>query len=79
MKSLQLDARNLLCPLPVIKVQNLVKTLEPGDTVEVVCTDPGALQDIPSWCRMYGHVVLDTQHRGREVIIRLEVCNRNLV
>lgn len=73
MTDYQLDARNLLCPMPVIRCQNLVKKLATGDTLEVTCTDPGALSDIPSWCRIHGHKVLDTQETETLVIITLEV------
>ncbi|GIT48997.1 MAG: hypothetical protein Ct9H300mP14_09250 [Gammaproteobacteria bacterium] len=41
------DARNLLCPKPVIRTQDRVKALNTGDILEVQCTDPGALNDIP--------------------------------
>lgn len=68
-----LDARRLLCPLPVIRVQNKVKHMQPGDRLEVVCTDPGALQDIPAWCRINGHKILETVNDADEIIIRLEV------
>lgn len=51
----RLDARRLLCPLPVIRTQERVKDLAPGDRLEVICTDPGALHDIPAWCRLNGH------------------------
>lgn len=69
----RLDARGLLCPLPVIRVQDRVAELTPGDQLEVACTDPGALHDIPAWCRIHGHRVLETGERGREVFVRLEV------
>lgn len=68
-----LDARRLLCPLPVIRVQNKVKQMLPGDRLEVVCTDPGTLQDIPAWCRINGHKILETVSGADEIIIRLEV------
>lgn len=69
----QLDARNLLCPMPVIKTQDRVKSMSAGDTLEVLCTDHGALMDIPMWCRINGHKVLETVDQDHEVIIRLEV------
>lgn len=69
----ELDARRLLCPLPVIRTQNRAKDLRPGDTLEVICTDPGALYDIPAWCRMYGHVVLNTAQTPEDVRITLRV------
>lgn len=68
-----LDARRLLCPMPVIRVQDRVKSLAHGDILEVVCTDPGANYDIPAWCRMYGHRVLETREQSGEIIITLEV------
>jgi tRNA 2-thiouridine synthesizing protein A len=69
----QLDARRLFCPMPVIRAQNKVAELQPGDVLEVTCTDPGALNDIPAWCRINGHQVLGTRREGSEVIIELEV------
>ena len=69
----ELDARRLLCPLPVIRTQNRAMDLKPGDTLEVICTDPGALYDIPAWCRMHGHEVLDTRQTRDEVRITLRV------
>lgn len=69
----QLIAKRLLCPMPVIRTQDKVATLQPGDTLEVVCTDPGALNDIPAWCRINGHQVLSTRREDDEVIIVIEV------
>lgn len=72
----QLDARRLLCPMPVIRAQNRVAELSPGDTLEVVCTDPGVVHDIPAWCRINGHQVLKTSERGGEITLLIEVGNQ---
>ncbi len=69
----ELDVRRLLCPMPVIKTQQKVKDLQAGDTLKVYATDPGALQDIPAWCRMYGHSILKTEESDVEVMIELQV------
>ncbi|MCP4702606.1 MAG: sulfurtransferase TusA family protein [Gammaproteobacteria bacterium] len=71
-----LDARRLLCPLPVIRVQDKTAALDPGDHLEVICTDPGVLQDIPAWCRINGHRVLKT-HRERGIITLEIIVGRN--
>lgn len=68
-----LDCRRLLCPLPVIRVQDCVGTLATGDEVEAVCTDPGALHDIPAWCRISGHAILETRSAGGEHVVVLRV------
>jgi len=67
------DARRLLCPMPVIRVQNRVAELRAGTLVEAVCTDPGALNDIPSWCRINGHRVVETYQSKGEYVVILEV------
>ena len=68
-----LDAKRILCPMPVIRTQDKVNTLKTGDILEVVCTDPGALNDVPAWCRINGHKVLETSNKDDEVIILIEV------
>lgn len=67
------DARNLLCPLPVIRAQQAVAKLEAGDTIEVRATDPGALHDIPTWCRIHGHEVLATLQNEAEVRVTVKI------
>lgn len=69
----ELDARNLMCPLPVIRTQNRVTELEPGDILEITATDPGALHDIPAWCRVHGHHILSAEARDGLVHIRLRI------
>ncbi|NOQ13503.1 MAG: SirA family protein [Methyloprofundus sp.] len=73
MSEYELDARRLLCPLPVIRTQDKVKQLQQGDVLSVICTDPGVLQDIPAWCRINGHKVLQAQSGEYEYKITLEV------
>jgi len=70
-----LDARRLLCPLPVIRTQDAVQTLQHGQTLRVLCSDPGVIHDIPAWCRVHGHEVLDIQEGDDEIVIRILVCN----
>ena len=69
----QLDARNILCPLPVIRTQNAVQDLNKGDILTVTCTDPGAMNDIPTWSRINGHKVLEMKNNDNEIIISIEV------
>ena len=69
----QLDAKRLLCPLPVIRTQNRIKSLAPGDILEVVCTDPGAINDIPAWCRIHGHRIAGTEAQSDQITITIEV------
>ena len=74
MSDVQLDARRMLCPLPVIRAQEKVEQLVAGDTLTVYCTDPGAIHDVPAWCRVNGHEVLNIEQQGDEISIRILVC-----
>ena len=69
----RLDARYLLCPLPVIRTQQMVDELAHGDIVEVICTDPGALNDIPAWCRVHGHELLSASSSGEDIVVTVKV------
>lgn len=69
-----LDVRHQLCPIPVIRTQGAINELDSGDVLEVRCTDPGALNDIPAWSRIHGHKVVSTEQAGEEIRIVLEVC-----
>ncbi len=68
------DARHLLCPLPVIRTQDTLARLAPGDSVQVLCTDPGAIHDIPAWCRVHGHEVCDIFEQDGEIVITVRVA-----
>ncbi|MEJ2402835.1 MAG: sulfurtransferase TusA family protein [Candidatus Thiodiazotropha sp.] len=70
----RIDCRRLLCPMPVIRVQNAIEPLLPGSRVEAVCTDPGALNDIPAWCRINGHKVIESRTEAGEYIVVVEVA-----
>lgn len=69
-----LDARRLLCPLPLIRVQDCAKTMFRGDILEVSCTDPGTLYDIPTWCQLHGHRVLHVARGDPVIVFTIEIA-----
>ncbi len=73
MTDFQLDARQLICPMPVIRTQDKIKDLKPGDRLQVTCTDPGAKNDIPAWCRINGHTLDEIQESEQEIVISITV------
>jgi tRNA 2-thiouridine synthesizing protein A len=68
-----LDTRGLLCPLPVIRTQDAIKSLHAGDELRVIATDPGTLHDIPAWVRVHGHELLTAEPRGNEFYFQIVV------
>jgi len=76
-KTHELDARHLLCPMPVIKVQKMIDQLGPdadGEYLAVTCTDPGTLYDIPAWSKVHGHKVIDKREQDDEYHILVQIC-----
>ena len=56
-----LDTSGLLCPLPVYKAALALGKLETGQVLELICTDPGSLQDIPAMARQRGDLLVATE------------------
>ena len=61
---LQVDARGLNCPMPIVRTAQAMKALNPGDIVEVTATDPGSVRDFAAWSRTTGHALLDSSTDG---------------
>ena len=59
-----LDAQNLSCPMPVLKSNKALKTLEIGQVLEILASDPGSKTDIPAWSRTTGQELLVSEERG---------------
>ncbi len=58
-----LDCRGQLCPMPIYKTRIAMSRLDPGQVLEVLCTDPGSLVDFPAYARQTGDELLETVRR----------------
>ena len=54
------DARDLMCPMPVLATAKAIRRLEPGQVLKVLATDRGSLSDIPAWVEDTGNELLAT-------------------
>lgn len=54
-----IDARGLLCPLPVLKLRKRMKPVASGDVVELWADDPAAIVDVPHFCAEAGHSLVE--------------------
>ncbi len=59
-----LDFTGLACPLPIAKTAIPLKTVPPGDVVEVLATDPGSVPDFTAWCARTGNELLERSVQG---------------
>ena len=67
-----LDARGLLCPLPVLKARKRLKGLSSGELLTGLADDPAAIIDVPHFCTEAGHrlVSSDTDGPHQTYVIR---------
>ena len=71
MSDLVLDAKGLVCPLPVLRARKAIKSLSPGDILEIHATDPASRLDVPHFCDATGHELLETRKEGEVLIFRI--------
>jgi len=67
-----IDAKRLLCPMPVIRLGEMINNIDTGDTIEMLATDPGVLHDIPAWCKVHGHKVIKIDEKTDEITLIVE-------
>jgi tRNA 2-thiouridine synthesizing protein A len=56
------DAGDLGCGELVVELRRRVRMLLPRQTLHLVANDRGAIEDIPAWCRMTGHILKQAGH-----------------
>jgi len=54
------DAKGLMCPMPVLTLAKAMKELQPGQVLALSATDLGAKRDIPAWAEKTGNTLLET-------------------
>ena len=57
MASHTLDCKGLNCPMPIVNISKLMRTLEPGDIVVVEASDPAFKADLQAWTKRFGHEI----------------------
>ena len=56
-----LDVCGLSCPLPLLKAKQALNKMDSGQTLSVVCTDPGSVRDFQVFSEQSGHDLLSSK------------------
>jgi tRNA 2-thiouridine synthesizing protein A len=59
----EVDATGLNCPLPILRTKKALATMESGQLLEVIATDPGSVPDFEAFCRQTAHELLKSEQR----------------
>jgi tRNA 2-thiouridine synthesizing protein A len=73
-----LDLTGLKCPLPALKTRKALKAVTPGDFLEVYCTDPLSVIDIPNLIRETGDKVEISQRSETRIVFLIEKVNDSI-
>lgn len=63
---LELDARKLACPLPILRTKKSLAQMSSGQVLKVVATDPGSSKDFEVFCRQTGNELLSASQHDDE-------------
>jgi tRNA 2-thiouridine synthesizing protein A len=56
------DAADMGCGELLMLLRDRLNAMQPGQILKLIATDPGAPEDIPSWCRLTRHKLIDAKH-----------------
>ena len=62
----ELDARNLNCPLPILRAKKTLNGMEAGQVVKIMATDPGSVKDFEAFATQTGNQLLSSEEVGNE-------------
>lgn len=62
----ELDTSGLNCPLPIIKAKKEINTMDAGQTLKIISTDPGAVKDFESFANQTGNELLSTEEKDNK-------------
>ena len=65
---IEVDARGLNCPLPILKAKKALNTMQSGQTLRVVSTDAGSVRDFQAFAKQTGNELVDQQTLGVDFI-----------
>ena len=65
---MELDARKLSCPLPILRAKKSLSQMSSGQVLRIVATDTGAPNDFTEFCRQTGNELLSSVEQDGEFL-----------
>ncbi|MFA7095130.1 MAG: sulfurtransferase TusA family protein [Gammaproteobacteria bacterium] len=60
----ELDATGLNCPLPILRAKKALATLQSGQVLHIIATDPGSVKDFEAFAKQTGNQLLESREEG---------------
>jgi tRNA 2-thiouridine synthesizing protein A len=71
-----LDARGLICPMPVLRAKKSLRDVPDGGVLKVLATDPGSVADMKSFCEMTGNRLISSSREDGVFVYFIEKTER---
>ena len=68
----EIDTSGLNCPLPIIKAKKEINTMETGQVLHIISTDPGAVKDFESFANQAGNVLVSSEEKDSKFYFLLK-------
>lgn len=70
MSDVELDVRQLVCPLPILRAKKSLSAMESGQVLRILATDSGSPRDFVDFCSKTGHELLSsTEENGAFIFL----------
>lgn len=71
----QLDAKGLACPMPIVRTKKAMNEVAEGQVLEVQATDKGSVADLAAWSKTVGHQYIGTTEQDGVFHHYIRKCN----
>ncbi len=72
--NLEVDASGLHCPLPLLRLKKALQTMQEGEIVRVIATDPAAHLDFGVYSEQTGHQIVEFLRESGQQIFYIKKC-----
>lgn len=68
----ELNARNMSCPLPIVKTKKALADMASGQVLKVISTDTGSVKDMAAFAEQTGNTLLSTVEENGEFVFYMK-------
>jgi tRNA 2-thiouridine synthesizing protein A len=67
-----LDCSGMACPMPILKTKKAIDSLQIGQVLKMIATDPGSTSDMEAWTAKTGHELVGSEQSGKSYIFYIK-------
>jgi tRNA 2-thiouridine synthesizing protein A len=68
----ELDASGLNCPLPILRAKKSLATMDVGQVLRIIATDPGSVKDFEAFSNQTGNELLSSGEEGGKFVFAIK-------